>query len=97
MTRDDFLTCIRAALATQLLHTEARTASLAGHGFYTIGPCGEELLAGVGIALRPTDAVALHYRHVATQIARQLAQGRCAAVVVAVVVVTVAVAVVVVA
>lgn len=41
-------------------------------GFYTIGPCGEELMAALGCALRPTDAMALHYRHLGTQIARQL-------------------------
>ena len=41
-----------------------------GEGFYTIGPCGEELLSAVGLALAPTDPAALHYRHLATQIAR---------------------------
>ena len=70
------MVCITAALATQLLHTEARTASLLGQGFYTIGPCGEELMSGAGLALRQTDAMALHYRHVSAQIARQLAPGQ---------------------
>jgi TPP-dependent pyruvate/acetoin dehydrogenase alpha subunit len=41
-----------------------------GEGFYTIGPCGEELLSAVGLVLAPSDPVALHYRHLATQIAR---------------------------
>ena len=36
---------LRAGFATLALHSEARVASLLGHGFYTIGPCGEELLA----------------------------------------------------
>ena len=76
MEREDYLTCMRAAFATQLLHTEARTASLLGHGFYTIGPCGEELLSSVGVALSQTDAMALHYRHLGTQIARQLGPGQ---------------------
>ena len=35
-------------------------------GFYTIGPCGEEALAAVGLVLRSDDAVALHYRHLCT-------------------------------
>ena len=76
MSRDEYMTCMKAALATQLLHTEARTASLLGEGFYTIGPCGEEMLAGVGLALEQTDPMALHYRHLATQIARQLGPGQ---------------------
>lgn len=63
---------IDAAFATNQIHTESRIASLLGQGFYTIGPCGEELLAAVGLALRPTDAAALHYRHLSTQFARQL-------------------------
>jgi 2-oxoisovalerate dehydrogenase E1 component len=67
---------LRAGFATLALHSEARVASLLGHGFYTIGPCGEELLAAVGLTLRADDAMALHYRHLATQIARQLRDGR---------------------
>lgn len=74
LAREEYLTCIKSALATTLLHTEARTASMLGEGFYTIGPCGEELIAAVGIALEQNDSMALHYRHLGTQIARQLGQ-----------------------
>lgn len=59
-------------MATFLLHVESRIASLLGKGFYTIGPCGEELMGCVGLALRETDPMALHYRHVAASIARHL-------------------------
>lgn len=69
-------TCLTAGLLTFALHIEARVASAIGEGFYTIGPCGEEALAAVGLALRSSDAVALHYRHLATSIARGLASGR---------------------
>ena len=48
----------------------------AGEGFYTIGPCGEEAMAAVGLTLRPTDPMALHYRHLASQLARQLKANR---------------------
>lgn len=67
---------VDAGIATFALHTEARIASLLGHGFYTIGPCGEELMAAVALSLRSTDASALHYRHVATQVMRQLGSGK---------------------
>ena len=61
----------------KLFHgSEARIASSLGLGFYTIGPCGEELLGAVALHLRPTDASALHYRHVATSITRQLKSGK---------------------
>lgn len=63
---------LTASLATFLLHVEARIASSLGVAFYTIGPCGEELLSAVGSSMRQTDASALHYRHVATAISRQL-------------------------
>ena len=66
---------LQAGFATFQLHVESRVSSALGEGFYTIGPCGEELLAGVGLALRETDPAALHYRHVATSLARQLAAG----------------------
>lgn len=33
-------------------------------------------MAGVGMILRPTDAMALHYRHLATSVARQLKTGK---------------------
>lgn len=68
--KERLLTVVEASLATFLLHVESRISSALGHGFYTIGPCGEELLSAVGVALREDDAVALHYRHLATQIAR---------------------------
>ena len=56
-------------------HVEARLATANGYGFYTIGPCGEELLGTIGNILEPSDAVALHYRHVAISIQRQLQIG----------------------
>lgn len=65
---------ITAGMATFLLHVEARVASSLGLGFYTIGPCGEELLSGVGLSLRQTDPSALHYRHVSTMVARQMGE-----------------------
>ena len=65
-----------AGFLTFLVHVESRISSAVGQGFYTIGPCGEELMAAVGCALRPTDAMALHYRHLATQLTRQLASGK---------------------
>ena len=57
-----------ATLSTFFLHVQARIASSQGKGFYTIGPCGEEALAAVGLCLQKTDASALHYRHVAVGI-----------------------------
>ena len=53
--------------------------SVSFSGFYTIGPCGEELLSAVGANIRPTDPLALHYRHVAVSIARQLGAGQSSA------------------
>jgi TPP-dependent pyruvate/acetoin dehydrogenase alpha subunit len=44
--------------------------------WYATGPGGEELMGAVAVALRETDAVALHYRHVATSVARGLFAGR---------------------
>ena len=41
----------------KVLHVESRIASAVGEGFYTIGPGGEELLAAVGLVLKPTDPV----------------------------------------
>lgn len=76
LNHTDVLLGLDASLATFLLHVESRIASLCGEGFYTIGPCGEELLAGVGMALRSTDAVALHYRHLGTSVARALQSGK---------------------
>ena len=54
------------------VHVESRVAAAVGEAFYTIGPGGEELMACVGVQLRDTDATALHYRHLATQMARAL-------------------------
>ncbi len=65
-----------AAVMTFLVHVESRSASSVGQGFYTIGPCGEEMMGAIALASRPTDSIALHYRHVATQITRQLTAGR---------------------
>ena len=76
MSESELLASFQSSIITMLLHTEARTASLLGEGFYTIGPCGEEALGAIAAALRPTDSVALHYRHVATQVCRQLLAGR---------------------
>lgn len=69
-TKSEVLAALQAGMATFCLHAEARVAAACGEGFYTIGPCGEELLAAVGVVLRPDDAVALHYRHLATQLSR---------------------------
>jgi 2-oxoisovalerate dehydrogenase E1 component len=76
MGKDECLSALRAGFMTMALHTQSRVASALGHGFYTIGPCGEELLAGIGRLLRPTDAVALHYRHLAISIERSRAGGK---------------------
>ena len=46
---------IDAGLATFHLHVEARIAAYCGEGFYTIGPCGEELLGAVGLVLEDGD------------------------------------------
>jgi 2-oxoisovalerate dehydrogenase E1 component len=73
---EEAMLAIEAGFHTFNMHVESRIASLLGEGFYTIGPCGEELMAGVGLALRPTDPAALHYRHLGVQVARQLRAGR---------------------
>ncbi len=72
---DDVRVALDAAIATLALHRESRVASMLGEGFYTIGPCGEEALGAVGLALRPSDPAALHYRHLATLLARHLRAG----------------------
>ena len=72
----DALEAVDAGFLTFLLHVESRISSAVGQGFYTIGPCGEELLSATGLVLKPTDSTALHYRHLSTQIARQLRMGR---------------------
>ena len=76
MSKQDLNTCLDAGLLTFALHIESRISSALGEGFYTIGPCGEEPLAGVALALRPDDSVALHYRHLSTSLARGLQAGR---------------------
>jgi 2-oxoisovalerate dehydrogenase E1 component len=68
-------TALSAAMATTCLHTESRIAAYSGYGYYTIGPCGEELTAALALALRPTDPAALHYRHLGALVARQLQRG----------------------
>eukprot|EP00581_Thalassiosira_minuscula_P020012 CAMPEP_0183715418 /NCGR_PEP_ID=MMETSP0737-20130205/9644_1 /TAXON_ID=385413 /ORGANISM="Thalassiosira miniscula, Strain CCMP1093" /LENGTH=827 /DNA_ID=CAMNT_0025944513 /DNA_START=30 /DNA_END=2513 /DNA_ORIENTATION=- len=77
LTPPQMLQTLDAAMATFHLHVESRIASLCGQGFYTIGPCGEEMLASIGHALDPdADAIALHYRHLSVSILRQLRLGR---------------------
>ena len=75
LTSDQYRLCLDASMATFSLHVHARIASLVGQGFYTIGPCGEELLSGAGMAMTVDDTMALHYRHTAISIARQLQEG----------------------
>eukprot|EP00924_Labyrinthula_sp_SR-Ha-C_P003167 snap_masked-scaffold_15-processed-gene-1.13-mRNA-1 protein AED:0.00 eAED:0.00 QI:0/-1/0/1/-1/1/1/0/766 len=65
-----------SSLATFSLHVESRVASFLGEGFYTIGPCGEELISTLGLLVKPFDTMALHYRHSAAIVSKQLAQGR---------------------
>jgi 2-oxoisovalerate dehydrogenase E1 component len=72
LTADNGRKLITAGMATFALHTESRIAAAMGEGFYTIGPCGEELLGAIGLLLRTEDALALHYRHLAAQVARHL-------------------------
>eukprot|EP00930_Biecheleria_cincta_P013934 TRINITY_DN12192_c0_g3_i1.p1 TRINITY_DN12192_c0_g3~~TRINITY_DN12192_c0_g3_i1.p1 ORF type:complete len:807 (+),score=138.60 TRINITY_DN12192_c0_g3_i1:212-2422(+) len=76
LTREMVRLCVSAGMATFLTHVESRIAQQLGYGFYTIGPCGEENMAALALALQPTDPIALHYRHLATQYARQLAAGK---------------------
>ncbi len=52
----DLKTCFNAALIASVLHLESRVASLLGQGFYTIGPCGEELLSPIGFLLEQHDS-----------------------------------------
>ena len=72
LNKAEYKTALTASMATLALHVESRIASLKGEAFYTIGPCGEELMGGVGLALRTDDMTALHYRHLATQLVRQI-------------------------
>ena len=66
---------LTAALSAFHLHIESRISNEFGEGFYTIGPCGEEALAGVGLAFQDSDPSALHYRHLSTLLARPLKSG----------------------
>ena len=59
---------VDAGLLTFLGHCESRVASLLGKGFYTIGPCGEEVMGVLGAVLNKDDPMALHYRHVAASV-----------------------------
>ncbi|KAL7535778.1 hypothetical protein ACHAXR_008436 [Thalassiosira sp. AJA248-18] len=76
LTPPQMILSLDAAMATFHLHVESRIAALCGQGFYTIGPCGEEMLASIGHALDPVDATALHYRHLSVNILTQLRLGR---------------------
>mmetsp|Transcript_26611 Transcript_26611/g.38558 ORF Transcript_26611/g.38558 Transcript_26611/m.38558 type:complete len:709 (-) Transcript_26611:1093-3219(-) len=72
MTDDEIYNTLISAICTFHLHVESRIASLLGYGYYTIGPCGEEMLSSIGCTLQNHDSVALHYRHVGVNICRQL-------------------------
>jgi 2-oxoisovalerate dehydrogenase E1 component len=72
----DVKLALDVGLATFLLHAESIVANFCGEAFYTIGPCGEELLSAVGLALRTEDAAAYHYRHLSTCLARELKAGK---------------------
>lgn len=61
------------------IYSEARLASYLGQGFYTIGPCGEELLGFTTLNMKDTDLTALHYRHVANSVVKQLLQNKSVA------------------
>jgi 2-oxoisovalerate dehydrogenase E1 component len=72
----DAIDVLRAGMMTFLTHVESRASSATNQGFYTIGPCGEELLGMMGLHFKEQDGVALHYRHLAVQFVRQLRAGR---------------------
>ena len=74
--RLDWSILATAALSTFALHIKSRKESLNGRAFYTIGPCGEEFASVWGLLLENQDTSALHYRHLAAQISRQLKEGR---------------------
>ena len=76
LSKEDAMQIMQAAVATSLVHVESRVASSFGLGFYTIGPGGEELISSVGSILKLTDGMALHYRHTAAAVSRQLKSGR---------------------
>eukprot|EP01083_Nonionella_stella_P209851 760312_1 len=72
LTRSEYLLLYDAAITTHCIHIQSRVASFESKGFYTIGPCGEECLAPIGLILDLKDQVALHYRHLAVNIARNM-------------------------
>jgi TPP-dependent pyruvate/acetoin dehydrogenase alpha subunit len=72
MSQEEIQVTLDAALATFCLHVESRVAALVGAGFYTIGPCGEELLSAIGLSLQEQDDAALHYRHLGVSMARAI-------------------------
>eukprot|EP00759_Apiculatamorpha_spiralis_P027230 PhF_6_TR30148/c0_g1_i1/m.44134/K11381/bkdA; 2-oxoisovalerate dehydrogenase E1 component len=67
---------LRSAFSTTITHTEARAAAYIGKGYYTIGPCGEELSSLLGVHLKAYDPIALHYRHLACGMARTLVNAK---------------------
>jgi hypothetical protein len=75
-SHEEWIMMCKASLATFLLHVNSRVFSSQGKAFYTIGPCGEEFAASFGLLLEDNDSCALHYRHLASQISRQLKQGK---------------------
>ncbi|KAG7358941.1 dehydrogenase E1 component [Nitzschia inconspicua] len=74
LSREEYLLSLDAAMMTFLLHVNARIASMVGVGYYTIGPCGEEALASAGVVFENQDSTALHYRHTAISLSRQVQQ-----------------------
>jgi len=76
LSKADYLRLLDSSMTSCCLHVESRKASALQMGFYTIGPCGEELLSPIGMILKETDALALHYRHLSASVARQLVGGK---------------------
>ena len=72
LSEREWLQLFDSAVLAQCVHIQSRIASFEGKGFYTIGPCGEECLSPIGMVLDGDDAVALHYRHLAVSLARNL-------------------------
>jgi TPP-dependent pyruvate/acetoin dehydrogenase alpha subunit/pyruvate/2-oxoglutarate/acetoin dehydrogenase E1 component len=69
--RDQIHPLICSILTTFHLHVQSRISSACGQGFYTIGPCGEENLAAIALALdNDRDSAALHYRHLGANLLR---------------------------
>jgi len=72
LTQAQWMQGVQSALMTHCLHLQSRVSAFKGEAFYTIGPCGEECMAPVGLVLDQHDSMALHYRHLSTQLARIL-------------------------